>query len=148
MAVGATSCMIIFAEDAKILRKKTKEDDSISLNQDLEKTAAWSHKWGMEFNAKNCSVLETDKSRRRISGNYYVNNERIMTKTEEKDLGVTVTDKLNFGKHINHITGETCNLLRNIKAVFTHLDEDMMKKLLTSVIRPRLEMQHLYGHLI
>ncbi len=45
-----------------------------------------------------------------------------MTKTEEKDLGVTVTDNLNFGKHIDLITGETYNFLRNIKAAFTHLD--------------------------
>ena len=62
-----------------------------------------------------------------------------MIKMEEKDLGVTVTDKLNFGKHINCITGETYNIIRNIKVAFTHLDEDMMKKLITSMIRPRLE---------
>ncbi len=51
---------------------------------------------------------------------------------------MTVTDKLNFGKHINHITGKAYNL-RNIKAAFIHLDKDMMKKLITSMIRPRLE---------
>ncbi len=62
-----------------------------------------------------------------------------MKKTEEKDLGVTITDKLAFGKHINGITGETYNLLRNIKATFTYLDEEMVKKLITSMIRPRLE---------
>ncbi len=51
-----------------------------------------------------------------------------MIKTEEEDLAVTVTDKVNFCKHVNRITGETYNLLRNIKAAFTHLNEDMMKK--------------------
>ncbi len=52
---------------------------------------------------------------------------------------MTVTDTLNFGKHINCITGQTYNPLRNIKAAFTHLDEDMMKKLITAMIRPRLQ---------
>ncbi len=52
-------------------------------------------------------MLEFGKSRRRIAGNYLINNDRIMINMEEKDLGVTVTDKLNFGNHINHITGET-----------------------------------------
>ncbi len=47
------------------------------------------------------------KSGRKIAGNYYLNYENIMTKTGEKDLGVTLTDNLNFGKHINHITGDT-----------------------------------------
>ncbi len=62
-----------------------------------------------------------------------------MRKTEEKDLGVIITNKLTFGKHINRITGETYNLLRIIKAAFTYLDEEMVKKLITSMIRPRLE---------
>ncbi len=62
-----------------------------------------------------------------------------MKKTGEKYLGVTVTDKLTFGKHINRITGEAYNLLRNIKVAFTYLDEQMVKKLITTMIRPRLE---------
>ncbi len=49
-----------------------------------------------------------------------------------------IADKLAFGKHINRITGETYNL-RNMKAAFTYLDEEMVKKLITSTIRPRLE---------
>ncbi len=52
---------------------------------------------------------------------------------------MTVTNKLTFDKHINRITGETYNLLRNIKTSFTYLDEEIVKKLITSIIRPRLE---------
>ncbi len=52
---------------------------------------------------------------------------------------MTVTNKLTFDKHINRITGETYNLLRNIKRAFTYLDEEIVKKLITSIIRPRLE---------
>ncbi len=62
-----------------------------------------------------------------------------LKKNEEKDLRVTVTNKLTFDKYINPITGETYNLLRNIKTTFTYLDEEMVKKLITSIIRPRLE---------
>ncbi len=71
-----------------------------------------------------------------MSWNYTLNNEPIMKKKEEKDLRVTVINKLTFDKHI---TGETYNLLRNIKKAFTYLDEEMVKKLVTSIIRPRLE---------
>ncbi len=55
-----------------------------------------------------------------------------MKKREEKDLGGTIRDKLTFGNHINQITGETYNLLRNIKIAFTYTDEEMIKKLITS----------------
>ncbi|MPC76801.1 hypothetical protein E2C01_071233 [Portunus trituberculatus] len=39
-------------------------------------------------------------------------------------------------KHINKIVGETYNLVRNIKIVFSYIDEDIVKKLLVSLIRP------------
>ncbi len=56
-----------------------------------------------------------------------------------EDLGVTITDKLTFGKHINKITGEAYNLIRNIKIAFTYINEEMVKKLITLMICPRLE---------
>ncbi len=93
MAEGVTSYMNMFADDGKILRKITKEEDCIALNQDLEKIGKWSLKWKMEFNAKKCIVLEFAKSRRRIKGSYNSNNEGIKVKTEEKDLGVTAKNK-------------------------------------------------------
>ncbi len=67
----------------------TKEEDCRALNQDLEKVDTWSRKWEMEFHAKNCSVLNFGKSGRRVEGSYYLTNERIIVKTEEKDLGLT-----------------------------------------------------------
>ncbi len=58
MAEGVTSYMNMFADDAKMLRKVTKEGDYNALNQDLEKIIAWSRKWEMEFNSKKCSALK------------------------------------------------------------------------------------------
>ena len=42
-------------------------------------------------------------------------------------------------KHINRIVGETYNLVRNIKVAFRYLDEEMIKKLIVTMIRPKLE---------
>ena len=42
-------------------------------------------------------------------------------------------------KHINNITGETYNLLRNIWVAFTYVDEDMIKKLITILVQLRYE---------
>ncbi len=104
MTEGVTSYMNMFADVAKIMRKVANEEDCVALNQDLDRISEWSQKWEMTFNTKKCSVLEFGKSRRRISGKYSLSNERIMKKTEEKDLGVIITDKLSFGNHMNRIT--------------------------------------------
>ncbi len=49
-----------------------------------------------------------------------------MKREQVKDLGVTITDKLTFGNHINRVTGETYNFLRNVKIAFTYTDEEMI----------------------
>ena len=41
-------------------------------------------------------------------------------------------DNMSPEKHIN-------NLLSNIRVAFTYVDEDMSKKLITTLVRPRLE---------
>ncbi len=68
MTEGVTSYMTIFADDAKIMRRVAKEEDCISLGQDLDRISKWSRKWEMTFNTKKCSVLEFGKSSRRILG--------------------------------------------------------------------------------
>ena len=49
-----------------------------------------------------------------------------------------ITDNLSPEKHINIITGETYQLLRNIRMAFKYLDEEMIKKFI-SLILPQLE---------
>ena len=67
-------------------------------------------------------------------------NEWIRKTNVEKNLGVWITDNLSPDKHINKITGDTYQLLRNIRIS----GEDMINKLITSLIRPKLE----YGTMI
>lgn len=58
-------------------------------------------------------------------------NESNKKMSMENDLGATVSDNLSPEKHINRIVVE--------KVAFKYLDEEMMKKLIVTVIRPRLE---------
>ncbi len=86
MAEGVTSYMNTFADDAKILRKVTKEEDRNTLNQGLEKISAWSRKWEMEFNSKWCSVLKFGKSERRIAGNYTISTMKELRQKQRKKV--------------------------------------------------------------
>merc|ERR1712035_47130 len=139
MVEGLGSYVSLFADDAKLLRKVEREEDCMALQQDLEKIWDWSRKWEMEFNTKKCCVVEFGRSKRRPRGVYSMGNESIKKKTEEKDLGVIITNSLSPEKHINKITAETYNLLRNIREAFNYMDEEMIRKLITSLIRPGLE---------
>ena len=129
----------LFADDAKILKRVKKREDCDLLQEDLNKIYKWSKKWKMEFNARKCSVLEFGKSKNRPVGAYKLGEEIIQRRNTEKDLGVIVMDDMSPRRHVNKIVGETYNLLKNIRVAFSYIDEDMMKKIIVTMIRPRLE---------
>ena len=136
---GLDSYINLFADDAKLMRKVESEDDCRKLQEDLEKVEEWSRYWKMEFNLNKCRVMEFGKSNRRVHYDYKMEDVELVKSKEEVDLGVTVTESLTPDRHINKITGEAMNLLRRVRMAFSYLDTEMMKKLISSMIRPRLE---------
>ncbi len=50
-----------------------------------------------------------------------------------------IQDDLSLEKHIDTIFGNAYGLLRNIRMTFQFMNKDMMKKILTILIRPKLE---------
>merc|ERR1712035_134475 len=139
LASSASSYISLFADDAKLLRKVNCKEDCVALQKDLDKINEWSRKWEMEFNSSKCKIMEFGKSKYRPRQVYTMGNNIIEKTNEEKDLGVNIMDNLSPEKHVNRITAETYNLLRNIKVAFTYVDEEMIKKLVIALIRPRLE---------
>ena len=139
MPEGISSYISLFADDAKLLRKVYCKEDCVVLQKDLDKINEWSQKWEMEFNSSKCKIMEFGKSKYRPRQVYTMGNNIVEKTNEEKDLGVNIMDNLSPEKHVNRITAETYNLLRNIKVAFTYVDEEMIKKLVIALIRPRLE---------
>ncbi len=83
--------------------------------------------------------MEFGKSKKRIQYHYEMEGVKLKKSKEEVDLGVIVTENFTTDRHIDKITGERMNLLKRIRMAFSYLDEGMIKKLLISMIRPRLE---------
>ena len=54
-------------------------------------------------------------------------------------MGVIVQDDLSPESHINKIVGETYSLLNRIKVAFNFMDEEMLVKIIKTMVRPRLE---------
>ena len=66
--------------------------------------------------------------------------EVILNKTrEEKDLGMVIQDTLSPEQNISQLFGSTYRILANIRVALHYTDKDMVRKILTSMICPRLE---------
>ena len=139
MSKGINSYINLFADDAKLMRVIKNQRDCEELQNDLDKIHEWSQQWKLEFNTRKCHTMEMGKSKRRPTWEYKMGGVNILKSNEEKDLGVMIQDTLSPEKHINNIFGSTYSLLANIRVAFNHLDKEMMKKIITSIVRPKLE---------
>ena len=140
MPEGLNSYINLFADDAKLCKAIKRKEDCEILQEDLNKIWKWSEKWEMEFNVDKSHVMEIGKSERRPLGIYKMGDGKELRKVKkEKSLGVMMEDNIQPESHINRIFGEVFDLLRNIRIAFHYMHKEMLKKLIITIIRPRLE---------
>ena len=94
-------------------------------------------KWKMEFNVDKCKVMHLGRQNPRHT--YSMGGTALTVTTEEKDLGVMVDDKLDFGSHIKDIVKKANRRIGLIKKGFDCLDKEMFMNLYPVLIRPLLE---------
>ncbi len=136
---GLSSYVNMFADDAKLMKRVKKQEDCWALQDDLKNIHKWSTKWNMEFNAEKCKVLEIGKSQYRPRHDYKLGNVELLKADKEKDLGIIIQNNMSPESHVNKLVRESLSLLANIRMTFNYLDENIMKKLITAIIRPRVE---------
>ena len=137
--LSVNSYINMFADDAKIQRRIKNIRSCKELQEDINKIKAWSVKWKMDFNVEKCHVVRFGESEKRPMWEYKLGDEKIPSADREKDLGVVINDKFHPDDHINQITSKMYHLLRNMKIAFTYIDADMVRKIITTYIRPTLE---------
>ncbi len=84
-------------------------------------------------------MLEIGTSKKRPHWEYKLGEVIVNKSNKEKDLGVTVRADLSPESHINKIVRESYNLLNKIRIAFNFMNEELLVRVLTSMVRPRLE---------
>ena len=107
------------------------------LQRDLNNIKEWADKWKMEFNVDKCKVMHLGRLNQ--CHEYTMGGEDLKVTKEEKDLGVLVDNKLEFGNHIRAITNKANRMLGMIKIGFTCMDKEIFMHLYPVLVRPLLE---------
>jgi hypothetical protein len=66
-------------------------------------------------------------------------DQKLLFTNMEIDLGVHISDDLEWNSHVNSAVNKANQKLGQIKHVFKFMDEKMMKLLFVSLVRPNLE---------
>ena len=135
--------LALFADDSKLYRSIDTVSSCHQLQSDLDGLHLWSSDWNMSFNPSKCKALRISRktTRRSDTYSYQLGGQHLECVPFIKDLGITVSNDLQWSRHIEEISSKANQKLGLIKRICgRNLTDTSTRKLLyLSLVRPRLE---------
>ncbi|KAK3863429.1 hypothetical protein Pcinc_030800 [Petrolisthes cinctipes] len=127
----------MFADDTKYYQ--ILEDQDIGLQEDIETNQSWANKMQMIFHPEKCKAVHLGsknphRSYMMASANH--GQHQLAVEDMEKDLGITIDNKLQFSQHIQAQVNKANKILGAINKT---LNKTSFLHLYKSLIRPHLE---------
>ena len=126
-----------FADDCKIASKVVTEEDKKDVQEDINTLSTWSDEWQMKFHPKKCKTLHLGHNNRR--NEYYIKGQKIKEVTEEKDLGIIITEDLKAKRHIAEIVKRCNRILGMIRRSITCKNVEIIMNFYKTLVRPILD---------
>lgn len=131
---------LLFADDQKMFLNINTHQDCLHLQSDINSLYDWSNINNLPINTEKCNILTFSRNKSPILHNYQMGGVSIKRVDIIKDLGVTYDNKLNFKRHVQHITLDSYRLLGFIiRQSYNFRNINTLKRLYTSLVRPKLE---------
>ena len=118
-------------------------EDTVRLQQDLDRVSNWCEEWKMELNINKCHVMHI--GRKNNCSEYSIRNEQtgivsdITETSRERDLGIIITPDLKWHDQVCSAAVKASRMLGVLKNTFVSRDANLWKRLYTTYVRPHLE---------
>ena len=133
MAVHSTARL--FADDSIVYRLMRNNDDTIILQNDLNKIAEWEFMWQMQFNIDKCFILRVGRPKHKLVHLYTLHNQNLSETDSAKYLGLTITSDLQW----NDITNKANSILGLLRRNLRIPSQTIKTHAYQSLVRPHLE---------
>jgi ribonuclease P/MRP protein subunit RPP40 len=101
---GIESKFLKFADDTKLYRRITSEEDVTKLQDDLATLCKWSREWLMLFNVEKCKILHLGHENERVP--YTMNGVGLQAVQEEVNLGIVIQEDLKWARQCAKVVGK------------------------------------------
>lgn len=129
----------LFADDAMLYRIVNNEQDSQTLQTDLNHLTRWELDWQMSFNPSKCEVMHITRSRSPRNTHYTIHDTTLEIVPLATHLGIDITSTLSWNNHVTKIANKANSKLgflrRNIRSVPLTVKTHAYQ----SLVRPHLE---------
>lgn len=130
----------LYADDVKIYRQITSQNDVILLQKDLDCLQLWLSENKLSFCPLKCELVRYSRRHNIIQSSYTINNITLKVINQKKDLGVYFDHKLNFGRHIECTINSCYQILGFIMRTLRSTDDpDPYLLLFKSLVLSKLE---------
>lgn len=126
-----------FADDTKGAKKINSRNDAIEFQDILDSLVKWGEQNNMEFNVKKCKIMHCGRNNPKYK--YKMNNTELDVVEVERDIGITVTDKLKPSQHCQEAANRARAVLGQISRSFHYRDRHVFLRLYIQYVRPHLE---------
>ena len=127
----------LFADDTKMYREVSTNQDKDLLQTDIKLLEEWSAKWQLPFNKDKCKLMHVGSSNPGFS--YQMEGASIAAVTNEKDLGIIIDNSLKFHEQTAAAVARANRILGLIKRAFSILDATTLPLLFRAMVRPHLQ---------
>ena len=94
------------ADDAKLYRAITSNEDCTCLQSALSNAKDWSYESKITFNTSKCKIMTISRRRRPFIANCHLGSADLKRVDSEVDLGITLTSNLSWNTHISQVVNE------------------------------------------
>ena len=131
----------LFADDTSLLEVISDVQTSFDkLNRDLARLADWANQWRVTFNAtKTVHMVISKKLTRPKYPDLLLNDQTIERVTSHTHLGLTLTDYLTWGAHIDRICTSAGKSINMLKRLCHKIPRETKVRIYKTFIRPKLE---------
>ena len=139
LSVGTTASS--FADDTRLQRGISTQDDCSTLQTDLQLIYSWAEKVNMTFNSDKfeCMRFWADQANAPTFQYLAPDDEPIQVKTDLRDLGVQLSSNLTFSIHIENTVTAASKLVGWGLRTFWGRGRQVMITLLKSLVQPKLD---------
>jgi hypothetical protein len=127
----------MYADDIKIWRSLTNQEDHSALQADLDSTLTWLKDNHLTPNLEKCACLHINTLTRH---QYRVNDHQIKNSACEKDLGSMISADLSLSPNVKRLVSIARGRENMLFRLLEHMDAVSFRKIFSAFVRPFLEL--------
>ena len=132
------SAIRLFADDSTVYRKVNKDEDSRSLQADIDKIFNWVESNEMKLNIDKCAVVKFGKKSRDIH-QYKLGDKEVTQQQNYKYLGVILNEKLSWEQNVDYVVKKAGRNLEFVMRTLKGTDRRIKTRAYETLVRPTLE---------